>query len=74
MTTHTPPTPIRRYVAFAYYQYYPSGGWGDFVGSFDLEQEAIQAGLASDRDNVQVVDTYTQKVIELTNGLYSHKP
>lgn len=31
---------IKRYVVFAGEHYYPSGGWGDYRGSFDTLEEA----------------------------------
>ena len=32
--------PVKRYVVFAYSNYYPAGGWSDHVGSFDTLYEA----------------------------------
>lgn len=32
---------IKRFACFDYQQYYPGGGWDDFVGSFDTIQEAV---------------------------------
>lgn len=32
---------VKRYIVFGSAAYYPSGGWGDFVNSFDTEAEAI---------------------------------
>lgn len=36
---------MRRYALFCFSTYYPQGGWEDFKGSFDSEQEAIKKGL-----------------------------
>ncbi len=33
---------MKRYMLFAGYEYYPSGGMGDFVGYFDTMSEAVQ--------------------------------
>jgi hypothetical protein len=30
-------------MAFAYRRYYPEGGFGDFIGSFDTERDAVNA-------------------------------
>ena len=32
---------VKRYLLFGGYQYYPSGGWHDFVTSFDDPKEAV---------------------------------
>lgn len=34
---------MKRYLAFGGDQYYPGGGWDDFVGDFDSKGEAIEA-------------------------------
>lgn len=31
---------MKRYLLFSYTQYYPSGGWSDFVGDFDTAAQA----------------------------------
>ena len=35
---------MKRYLLFAGYKYYPSGGWEDFIESFDDIQIAILRG------------------------------
>jgi hypothetical protein len=32
---------MKRYLLFTGNQYYPSGGWSDFKGSFDTVEEAL---------------------------------
>lgn len=32
---------MKRFIAFAYDQYYPGGGMGDFIGSADTLEEAL---------------------------------
>jgi hypothetical protein len=32
--------PVKRFVVFACGNYYPIGGWGDHVGSYDTVEEA----------------------------------
>lgn len=36
---------MKRYALFAGSSYYPSGGWKDFVGSFDTAMEARVPGI-----------------------------
>lgn len=48
---------MKRFILFAGSNYYPSGGWSDFEGSFDDLEEARKAGTGNDWH--QVVDTQT---------------
>lgn len=34
---------MKRYLLFVGYNYYPSGGWDDFVNSYDTVEEAMLA-------------------------------
>ena len=43
--------PVKRYVVFAYSNYYPSGGWTDHVGSFDTLEAARQAAETERTEN-----------------------
>lgn len=56
--------PVKRYVVFAYCNYYPSGGWSDHVGSYDTLEQAQQAA-----EKARVVDRhdYTD-IIDLLTG------
>ena len=58
---------MKRYLLFYGDNYYPSGGWGDFHGSFDTIQEAQQVFLKTDSpwkpDWYQIVDTTTGKEV-----------
>jgi hypothetical protein len=57
--------PVKRYVVFAYSNYYPAGGWGDFEGAFASVEEAKNRVLELDSvDWWQVVDSKTLEVIE----------
>lgn len=60
---------MKRYALFEFDQYYPSGGWSDFVNSFDSVDEAVsfynlprpREGMKYDTypaDNYQVVDLH----------------
>lgn len=50
---------IKRYLVFAGLNYYPYGGWSDFVDSFDNVTEAHVCALNQKLDWWQVVDTQT---------------
>lgn len=52
---------VKRFVLFAGYDYYPSGGWGDFVESFDTAEEARAAQFANGCDWKQIIDLSTGK-------------
>lgn len=49
---------MRRYLLFAFAQYYPCGGWSDFEGSFDTVEEARQHALQSPAWKLGEVDDY----------------
>lgn len=48
---------MKRYLVFHGDVYYASGGWDDFIGSFDVLDEAIAAAPRSDFTWWHVVDT-----------------
>lgn len=50
---------LKRYLVFEFEQYYPAGGWNDFVGSFDTLEEARKK---SDWD-CQIIDSETSKEV-----------
>ena len=54
---------MKKYAAFAYPQYYPSGGWGDFIGFVDSVEEG-QALIGKDAylDYLDLVSTETWKL------------
>lgn len=62
---------MKRFLLFAGSRYYPSGGWGDFLGDFESAREARgefkrlyreQTKLSSDAW-YEVVDTVTMKKV-----------
>ena len=53
------------FAVFAGYNYYPSGGWDDFVGMYPTPEEAVAAGHAAPGDWAQVVDLTTLEKIDL---------
>lgn len=62
---------MKRYLLFAFDDYYPSGGWNDFKGSFNDKKQAINEGIKITTPRnypmrfyfYQVVDTKTGKII-----------
>lgn len=58
---------LKRYAAFGITDYYPAGGWGDFVETFATIPEAVTRGLADKyNDRFQVIDLITGD--EVANG------
>lgn len=58
---------MRRFLAFHFPDHYPSGGWNDFIGSFDTAEEAFAACRREDYgvgDNSQVIDGRTGEQVE----------
>lgn len=55
---------IKRYLVFGGYNYYPSGGWDDFIDSFDDVSEAQACVLKSNVEWWQVVDTHDNTTFE----------
>jgi hypothetical protein len=56
---------MKKYVVFAYDEYYPGGGMTDLVGSFDDLDEAkgVKCSLGDDYDYIEVVDRDTWEVV-----------
>lgn len=57
---------MKQYLVFAYDAYYPAGGWDDFKGSFDNEQDALVFADSIEpkySGGVEVVDLKTEKDI-----------
>ena len=52
---------IKRFVVFHSADYYPTGGWGDFHGSYDTLEEAKQKAPKPERNMswTQIVDLQT---------------
>lgn len=55
------------YLLFAFYNYYPEGGWNDYQGNFDSLDEATAVGNhlleERDADEYQIVGLLTRKVV-----------
>ncbi len=53
---------MKRYLLFAGDTYYPSGGWQDFIGSFDTKEGADAQGrieLSNGHNWYHVIDAQT---------------
>ena len=49
---------MKRFLLFGFDAYYPTGGMNDFVGDFDLKEDArADANINSARDFYQILDT-----------------
>lgn len=55
---------MKRYALFGYDRYYPTGGWDDFVCSYDSLEDAVSS--FPDRDYKQIVDLQTGEVVYLS--------
>ena len=58
---------MKRYLVFAYDQFYPSGGWNDFVGAFDTLEEAESKGRETLADN-EAYDIVDLEKLEMISG------
>jgi hypothetical protein len=59
---------LKRYLVFTFYDYYPSGGWNDFHGSYGTLKAAESAlTQLSGPDNFEIVDSKTSTVIKRGN-------
>lgn len=56
---------LKKYLLFAFDNFYPSGGWSDFQGDFETLEEALKMGKEAGRafDRWEIVDSETRKVI-----------
>lgn len=52
-----------KYLLFAGYDYYASGGWRDFQGGYLTLDEAIAAGINSADDWMHIVDSETLTIV-----------
>lgn len=51
---------VKRFLVFMYEPYYPSGGWGDFVGSYDTAEDAEKAHPYAD----DIIDLQTGRNVK----------
>jgi len=74
---------MKRFLLFAGDRYYPSGGWHEFIGTFESIDEATQhvpaKALAKDEfglpvDWAHIVDMQNHKIVKgFGNDLASHR-
>lgn len=60
---------MKRYLLFSGEDYYPIGGWKDFIGDFDSAEEAKSSlpvpGKMVCPDWFHIVDTYTKTIVAI---------
>ena len=54
---------VKKYLVFMFDDYYPGGGWNDFVNSFDSIEEGKKVIWDEKQDNSQIVDSHTGEII-----------
>ena len=56
---------MKRYLLFGGDDYYPAGGWGDFLGDFDSVPDAVAAAASHPMKPqwAEVVDTETMATV-----------
>ena len=54
---------MKRYLLFAGDTYYPAGGWRDFLGHFDTEEEALDHLKTQPHDWWEIVDAELVEVV-----------
>lgn len=59
---------MKQYALFQYLGYYPSGGWNDFMGTFDSPEDALT--YVNSPKNKYPEDYY--QVVDLNNGEVVH--
>lgn len=57
---------MKRYLLFGGEWYYPSGGWGDFVDSFDTKEQAFEVAKSSQFSYLEwchIIDSQTGEYV-----------
>ena len=52
---------MKRYLVFGGDVYYPEGGFSDFVGEYDVEEDAIEKAKTIGEDKYQWANVYDTK-------------
>ena len=55
---------MKRYMLFAGQEFYPSGGWSDFIDSFDSIDEARDCSRSGPFDWYHIIDSTNLETIE----------
>jgi hypothetical protein len=60
---------MKRYILFGGEDYYPGGGWTDYVDAFETADEAHALGKARFKEYqwFHIADTHTGKIIEVVD-------
>lgn len=64
MTDNEPLEEIKRFMVFEYLSYYPAGGLGDWMESFDSKEEAIEYAKKTTYDNTDIFDRIEGIIID----------
>jgi hypothetical protein len=56
---------MKRYALFAFYVYYPSGGFNDFIESSDSFDYLFQKFITKKYEGGQIIDLTTFEVFEI---------
>ena len=56
---------MKKYLVFIGGNFYPEGGWHDFVGDFDTLQDALVKVVLLKDDWFHIVDRDTMRMVEL---------
>jgi hypothetical protein len=54
---------LKRFLVFSGEDFYPGGGWKDFVGSVDNIYDAMSLIIGAKGDWSEIVDSTTQEVV-----------
>ena len=54
---------MKRYLVFVGSDYYPLGGWGDFVGDYNTLEEARLRALNKKEDWYQIIDSTNKQIV-----------
>lgn len=49
---------VKRFLVFGFEQYYPSGGWSDYLDSFETAEEAEAFAKTVRNDNVEIIEIW----------------
>ena len=65
---------LKQYLVFAYDRYYPGGGWSDFKGSFDTEEEAVRYLHATGGQFWEIVDILDPSILDPSEDVIIRTP
>lgn len=59
---------MKRFLLFRVEQFYPAGGWDDFLNSFDSLEAAINGWARAGSVSAHVVDTQSERIVWRSEG------